>query len=214
MDPNYWKQQFFIGENLRKMAYQGEVWPQKHPMVAAVLVAPEDAKCVGAIKPSREMGTRLDRMILMGEASGELEQAFADQCKIWAAAGAYAEWKPGRQSEIRKASIDLAVLAPGTMVRLGAQGLILALKEVQRVLKSDGRLVFVANEKDEEILGGRIEAILQQEASEKDLAELRNIDVEVPLDAAGAVLRDGGFRPVRAQRDECGLVLGLCCKTI
>lgn len=206
IDPNYWKQQYFLAGKLKSLL------PDRKE-ISILELAPSDAKHMGYLCPEKESGNRLDRYIVLGIMKKELQDSFNQQAEIHKVAVEYRAWKPGKAADValKKDSVDVALLTAGGAARLGPTDLGYGLAVVEKALKFDGRLLLVAGESDEVALGGKMEAILSAQDM-SDLQDLEELDLEVRESAAGQVLRMAGFRLVRVVRDECGLAIGICLK--
>jgi len=206
VDPNYWKQQYFLAGKFKTLL------PNKKLLVALEL-CPGDSKYLGYLSPDKDSGSRLDNYIALGSLERDVRDTLKKQAEVFRTGIELREWEPGRRAEGRTESVDVALLAPGFASRLSLEGVAAGLREVQRLLASDGRVLIVAGKEDEEALGGSFETVLEAQ----DLADLPELD-DIGLDAgegpAGQLLRDAGLRLIRVVRDECGLTIGLCVKRL
>ncbi|CAE8740308.1 unnamed protein product [Polarella glacialis] len=155
--------------------------------------------------------------IVMGEVDDEVftadvKKKFEDQGPFFKTIVEFQTWKPGAPAVgLRKESADLALLSAGTAARLKVRDLGQGLAEVRKALRSDGRVLIIANEEDEDVLGGKLEVILEAQDL-KDLRDLEGVRLGTNEAAPGQVLRDSGLRLLQVFRDECGLAIGVCAR--
>lgn len=213
LDPNYWKQQQFLAEKLRKYL------PQRK-LIKALEICPNDHKHLGYLVPAEGSGCRLDRYIAFGELTDDVIGTVRQQGDYFKVEVECLDWTPSMRISvsatdliIKKDNLDVALVAEGTSARHRAC-LPAYLKYVSTLLKPDGRLIFLANEEDEKALGGRLEGTIQQQDLE-ELEELKQLgidDLDGADDPVGLMLRESGFRLARSVRDDCGLTVGVCIK--
>lgn len=206
VDPNYWKQQYFLAAQLKNF------FPPGPPRMLNVLeLAPTDAKYLGYMTPG-EGGGRLDKYWVLGLEDDELQDKFKQQGQVFKAEVLFAQWEAGKRiTNFQKDVVDAALVAPGTPASLGAAALSQGLAEVNRVMKYDARVLIVCNEDDEKVLGGSMESILDVQDA-MDLEELEDLQIDDVALSSGQIFKDAGLRLIRAIRDECGLTLGVCVR--
>mmetsp|Transcript_61955 Transcript_61955/g.134258 ORF Transcript_61955/g.134258 Transcript_61955/m.134258 type:complete len:335 (+) Transcript_61955:79-1083(+) len=210
-DPNYWQQQQFLASALKKAL------PNRGGKFVALELSPADPRHIGYLKPDAGPvpGTTLSRYIGLGKVSDDLRQQFGQQGEYQRVGFQWIEWEAGKRAEkLQSESVDVALVAEGTSARLG-RDLRYGLAEVLRALKFDGRVIIIANQADEAVLGGDLQAILEYQ-NQQDISELRDLEETGAISGnsapPGQVLRLAGLRLVRTLRDECGLSLGVCVR--
>lgn len=206
LDPGYWKQQYFLIATLKKLL------PTNRPQLCALQLAPGDAKHIGYLSPDKDaQGIRLDRFIALGKVGADLQDMLEKQGDIFKVAVEFRPWRAGAEAPgLRQDSVDVALLAAGTTAGLGSD-LPAGLGEVRRALRSDGRVLIVANEEDEMALGGKMEVILEAQ-NLRELSELEDVKLDEGEGEAGEVFRRAGLMLLRVLRDECGLAVGICVR--
>lgn len=126
----------------------------------AIEVEPEDGKYWAYFRPPK-VKWYLDRVIAVGSTIEDMPQGNLDSMQqqangIYAKAEFVAWRKPSMPFGIPKGSADFVFLADGGVRRLGDR-LERAMVEIERVLKPGGRFFIAADEKDELILGMRLD---------------------------------------------------------
>lgn len=206
VDPNYWKQQYFLAGRLKRML------PERNPQMCALELCPASTVNMGYLSPDKNSGMILDKYFVLGDPDSNLQNAFTGQATSFRAEVKFAKWEPGkRAAALSPDLLDVAMVAPGTCMRIGGTVLQSGLTEVARAMKYDARVLLVCDEDDEAVLGGRFEAILEAQDFQ-DVEELRDIQIADGETAPGQIIRDAGLRLVRVVRDECGLSVGICTK--
>ncbi|CAL1131111.1 unnamed protein product [Cladocopium goreaui] len=87
-----------------------------------------------------------------------------------------------------------------------------AAEEATHALTRDGRVLLVCNEEDEQVIGGKLEEVMEAQ-NWKEMEESGDLPPDPEKDEMAQVLQQGKLRLVRVQRDECGLTIGVCAGT-
>ncbi|CAE7763628.1 unnamed protein product [Symbiodinium sp. CCMP2592] len=203
-DPGYWKQQYYLASELKQFL------PPNRKTITAMQLAPEDIKYVGYLAPDKEKSpNKLTEYVILGPVSDVLKYEFKNQCEVYAVNPSFRQWQKDVDKVIPRKDVHIAVVAAGTAKRLGKKILIQGLAQVSAALTAEGRALLVCDAQDEEVLGGKMEELL--EAQEwKDLEKTGDLPPDPEKTAALEVLQQGRLRLMRVFRDECGLAVGLC----
>jgi len=205
LDPNYWKQQYFLAGRLKTML------PPNREQYCALELAPSEHKYLGYLCPEKDSGSRLDRYIAFGEVKPDVAETLENQGQIFNVAVGFQPWESGKKLAWRSNDmVDVVLVAPTGCIRLGGE-LQYALAEVSNVLTYDGRVLLVVSEEDEAMLGAKLETILGEQDLQ-DLDELEDLQLASSEASASQLLRSAGLRLVKVIRDECGLTVGICIK--
>jgi len=196
--------QYYLASELKQFL------PPNRKTITAMQLAPEDIKYVGYLAPDKEKSpNKLTEYVILGPVSDVLKYEFKNQCEVYAVNPSFRQWQKDVDKVIPRKDVHIAVVAAGTAKRLGKKILIQGLAQVSAALTAEGRALLVCDAQDEEVLGGKMEELL--EAQEwKDLEKTGDLPPDPEKTAAMEVLQQGRLRLMRVFRDECGLAVGLC----
>ncbi|CAE7864895.1 unnamed protein product, partial [Symbiodinium necroappetens] len=188
-DPGYWKQQYYLASELKQFL------PPNRKTITAMQLAPEDIKYVGYLAPDKEKSpNKLTEYVILGPVSDVLKYEFKNQCEVYAVNPSFRQWQKDVDKVIPRKDVHIAVVAAGTAKRLGKKILIQGLAQVSAALTAEGRALLVCDAQDEEVLGGKMEELL--EAQEwKDLEKTGDLPPDPEKTAALEVLQQGRLRP-------------------
>jgi len=184
LTPDYWRKQNFVCD-----ALDSYLPPARKKAKLKVLdVEPVDARYWAYLKPI-DRGWYIDEVIVVGggimNLDGGTTKSMADAAGGLSARFEILQWRaPTTPFGLKLQSIDIVLLSDGAIKRLGSR-LENALKNTRRVLKDQGRVLYVADEEDERALGAPME---------KDFS-------------GASPMAKYGFEIVTTKRD-CGLAVG------
>mmetsp|Transcript_30667 Transcript_30667/g.57385 ORF Transcript_30667/g.57385 Transcript_30667/m.57385 type:complete len:309 (+) Transcript_30667:48-974(+) len=205
VDPGYWKQQYYLVDTLKKLL-------PNRARVTAMQLAPEDVKYVGYLggnNAQEDFPIKLAEYVILGPVSDVLQYEFKNQCEVYAVNPVFRPWQKDVSKVIPRKDIHVAVVGSGTAKRLGKKILVQGLEQISAALTSEGRALLVCNEEDEEIIGGKMEEIM--EAQEwKDMEKNGDVPPDPEKNAKLEALSSSNLRLLQVFRDECGLAIGLC----
>ncbi|CAJ1417733.1 unnamed protein product [Effrenium voratum] len=188
----------------------GQLLPPNRDEITAMQLAPEDFKYLGyLVSKEKTPASQLKNFLVMGPVSGIQKYECEKQCKVYSVAPGFREWQQDILNLVPKKEAHVGIVAAGTAVRLGARILTEGLIQLAAALTPDGRILLVCNEEDEEVIGGKLEDVLEAQEYKEMEAE-GDLPPDPEKDAASRVLQQGRLRLVRVQRDECGLAIGVC----
>lgn len=188
LDPDYWRKTWFISAFFEKVLPR---YMDSNPLYKGkyyvVDVEPAEAKYAMYVK-AQENDWYLEDYTVVGEDATAINSDRKDRIKtaVEVAGGRlkFSNWRPNARWSLAAQSTDLAFLCEGALARLGRDRLKAALRELRRILKKKtGRLVMLLTPEDEDVLSG-----------------------DINNGYRGTVLDKSGFKLVKAERADCGLV--------
>ncbi|CAE7193377.1 unnamed protein product [Symbiodinium natans] len=148
--------QYFLADTLKQFL------PPNRDTFTAMQLAPDDIKYVGYLAPDKEKSPiRLTEWVVLGPVSEVMKYDFKNQCEVYAVNPCFRQWQKDVDKVIPLKDIHVGVVASGTAKRLGKKIFIQGLAQVSAALTADGRAILVCDEEDEEVLGGKLEDILE-----------------------------------------------------
>lgn len=192
LDPNYWKQQWFLSGDLRKEM-------PKSPKITVVELLPRDNKNLAYIVP--EEGGRIRRYIAVYQESEQMKEDLIKQSGFSSEYDPkFVDWVPGRKTNLDKECADVVLLGPGAVTKLGSN-LEQGLQETYRFLQPNGRALIVATESEQRRLDldTAVDAAMAGQSSTSD-----------------DLLSRTGLDLARVRRDESadsGLLIAVCFKS-
>ncbi|CAE7176059.1 unnamed protein product [Symbiodinium microadriaticum] len=180
--------QYYLASELKQFL------PPNRKTITAMQLAPEDIKYVGYLAPDKEKSpNKLTEYVILGPVSDVLKYEFKNQCEVYAVNPSFRQWQKDVDKVIPRKDVHIAVVAAGTAKRLGKKILIQGLAQVSAALTAEGRALLVCDAQDEEVLGGKMEELL--EAQEwKDLEKTGDLPPDPEKTAALEVLQRGRLR--------------------
>jgi len=132
-------------------------------------VEPVDARYWSYLKRSTSKGYP-DVIVAVGKVIDELSQETLRSMQdtadgMLARRVEYMAWRQTKWGfGIEDGTVDIAMFSDGAISRLGRKRLVPAMKNVRKALKKRGRVLFVANEEDEKVLGAAMDIGVGDEA--------------------------------------------------